>query len=90
MLCYEHNSTRRELPFNFNPLRVNAVKKYLEHYSNSLYLAFMLENGTMRERSEASKELTICERKMLYWERQPHFIRDEANRGIEKLKRQWK
>lgn len=73
----------------FNPLRCNAVKLYAEHYGNSLYLAFMLKNGTMKEKNEASNELPICERKMTYWENQPHFCRDEANRACMKIKKMW-
>ena len=74
----------------FDPTRCDAVKLYMKHYNNALYLTFMLSNGTTVEKHEASKEMVICERKMKYWERQPHFCTEEANRQRIAAKKLWK
>lgn len=80
--CYDTTrvSVRTESgPSNFDPLRCDAVKAYMRHYENSLFLTFMSNNGTLDEKHQAKKEMEICERKMKYWERQPHFNGSEAN-----------
>lgn len=87
MLCYEENTKRMEK--SFDPLRCDAVGSWGKHFFNSLYLTFMLQNGTMSERHQASKELPICERKMKYWERQPHFDRQQSATLAIKMKRDW-
>lgn len=70
---------------NFNPLKCDATKCYLEHYANSVVLTHFLNFGTLAEKHQAQKELEICERKMKYWKRQPHFNMDLAVTGIERL-----
>lgn len=96
MLLFSHNNARelysdvRE-PFtgNVDFHSLDAVKGYLRHYGNKLYLGFMLANGTRIEKQQASKELEICERKLTWWQRHPNFDRDQALRGAEALKRDW-
>lgn len=87
MLVYEQNPERRDGAFD--PMRCNAVKCYMRHFNNSLYLTFMLANGTTTEKHDASKELEICERKMKYWERQPHFDEHEADLKRVAAKKRW-
>lgn len=69
--------------------KLNAVKGYLRHYENLLYLTFMHKNGTAVEKMQAAKELTICERKLKWWENHPTYDKKEVLRGVEALKRQW-
>lgn len=88
MLVYDDKSVRQSGP-PFDPLRVNAVKAYMKHYDNYLYLTFMLSSGNVVEKHQASKELAICERKLEYWRRQPHFIQSEANAAMIQAKRRW-
>lgn len=87
MLIYSDNTGG--MNGSFDPSKCNAVKCYLEHFGNSLYLSFMLANGTFKEKHEASLELPICERKMEYWQRQSNFIESEADRGRKNLREQW-
>ena len=69
----------------FDPLKCDATRVFLDHYSNKLFLVFMSDNGTIAEKRQAFEELEICERKMKYWKRQPHFIETKADSGIAKL-----
>lgn len=64
----------------FDPSRCDAVKCYMSHYQNLLVLDFMSRNGNFKERAQANEEIEICKRKMKFWERQPHFVKDEALR----------
>jgi hypothetical protein len=74
----------------FDPLRCDAVEKFMGHYNSSLTLSFFLAHGTMAEKAQASKELAMCDRKMNYWRRQPHYCAERAARAIEKARRSWR
>ena len=93
MFCYDTKeiAVRKDGgKFNFDPSRVDATKQYLTHYANSLYLTFLLNaNTTMSEKAQARKELELCDRKLKYWERQPHFEKDRATNGCIELKKVW-
>lgn len=87
-LCYDDQPQRRSK--GGPPLdAIDPIKGYLTHYANSLYLQFMLLHGTMLEKHQASKELTICERKMKWHEHHPSFDWPLVLLGIDKLKKQW-
>jgi len=73
----------------FNPAKCNATKVYMTHFSNSLYLTFMLKEGNRIERHQASKELLICERKMTYWKRQFNFDEAQVEKLMVKEKKKW-
>lgn len=79
-------STNEPNDFTFNPLNCDATKCFTEHYMNSLVLTFMANNGTIFEKNQAIKELEICERKMKYWKKQPHFNEKEALEFMKKHK----
>lgn len=64
----------------FDPSRCNATRCYMDHYRNWLALNYIATYGNMKERAQARAEIEICERKMRYWSRQPHFNHDEALR----------
>ena len=93
MFCYDTKeiAVRKDGgSFSFDPSRVDATKQYLTHYGNLLYLAFMLDRGTMSEQTQARKEMELCKRKLAYWERQPHFEKERALNGCIELKKTWK
>lgn len=87
MLCYSENVGPSEGAFD--PSRCNAVRCYMGHFDNSLYLTFMMLNGSMKEKHQASIEMPICERKMKYWENQPHFEKSEADRQRSVSRGKW-
>lgn len=70
--------------------RQNATKSYLRHYENYLYLQFIQKNSDKEsERNQATKELTICERKMKHWQHHANYDQQAALQGIQVLKKQW-
>jgi hypothetical protein len=68
---------------------LDAVKGYLKHYENQLYLTFISQKGTFQEKQQAQKELVICERKLKWWQNHPNFEQAPALRGVEALKKSW-
>jgi len=71
--------------------RWNAVKHYLKHYANYLYLDFIAKaSKDGRERAQARKEMAICEKKMAYWKRHPRYDQAEVTKGVQELKAQWR
>jgi len=71
--------------------RLDPTKQYLRHYDNLLFLQFVFAHpGSSRvEKHQASKEITICERKLKYWERNATFNKPASILGVEELKRKW-
>ncbi len=88
-LIYDEPNTTQRYTSGFSPERCDATKLYLSHYDNGLTLTFFLQNGNAREKSQASKELVMCERKQAYWARQANFDERKALAEIQKLKRKW-
>lgn len=64
---------------------------YAKHLSNHYLLSFIHKNSKdAREKSQASKELAIAEKKMAFWERHPLFD-DKMKEDIHKrIKNVWK
>ena len=87
-ICYNENDKYNGPPISYH--RINANKSYLRHYENSLLLQFMINNGTMAERRQASKELALCDAKMSRMEKHANFNFDEVLPEIEKLKKLWR
>ena len=73
----------------FDVANADATAFWLRHFENSLTLKFFLEKGTFAERVQASRELTICDRKLAYWKRHPNFSTGAAERGATALKNRW-
>ena len=74
---YEANPLRGSTPVSTK--RMNAAKAYARHYRNALTLRAILRTSMdARDKSQASKEIVIAERKCAWWERQPHFDLREA------------
>jgi hypothetical protein len=91
MYCYDTSSSMlKNDGAGFDPLRCNATRCYLDHYQNFLTLTFFADNGSVEEKAQARKELIICDRKMRYWKRQPHFSAKLSIEGRDALNRQWK
>lgn len=83
MICYSDTEPRSGVP-----VRVDPTKAYLRHYANLLYLKFLSRSSPdPRERGQALREMTICNRKLDYHYRTAD--RAELLRGIQKLKREW-
>lgn len=69
----------------------DPTRCYLTHYANSLSLKFFAtKDPDPRQRGQALRELTICERKMDYWRKRPGFEQKEALKGIQELRKQWR
>jgi hypothetical protein len=68
---------------------LDPTQQYLKHYDNSLILKLFHTKGTVLEKIQAAKELTICERKMKFWERQEGFSQENATLGCSQLKKKW-
>lgn len=89
MFCYSDSApvqTGNIVPYH----RQNANAGYLRHYSNYLYLDFILKNSKdMGEKHQVAKELTICERKLKYWRQHANFVQAAVLPEVEKLKKQW-
>lgn len=84
-----------DTPVPFDPRRApknpDAVKCWLTHYGNALYLKFIAQNpkATSSEKVQAGKEIVIAEQKMKYWERHETYDKAEAIAGAENLKKMW-
>lgn len=81
--------------FTGNPSKIwemNGTKVYLSHYSNLLYLEFVASHGetSFIEKQQAEKEIVLCNKKLQWWQRHPLYDQDEALRGVEQLKKNWK
>jgi hypothetical protein len=88
IICYDENSPRTGSVVPYN--RINATDGYLRHYANYLYLSFIFNNtDDWREKQQANKELTICQRKMDYHRKHPNFNAKHAEAESVKLKAQW-
>lgn len=72
-------------PNNFDP---NVM--YKKHMENWFYLNFIAtRSNDFREKSQARKELEICERKQNYWKKHPMFDKDVASRDTDHVRKNW-
>ena len=70
--------------------KMDATKKFLEHFSNSLILkAIQQKSKDLGEKHQATKELNICDRKMEFWRRHPRFNMATATNAANTLRAQW-
>lgn len=73
-----------------NLARINATKKALSHYSNALFLtAVQQKPRDLNEKRQATKELTICERKITYWRRMSNFDKTLYENEALKMRNAW-
>lgn len=87
MLIYEEHPIRTTKPFRVEDY--DATAQYVTHFSNSLLLKFFHTKGTREEKQQAARELTICERKMKFWQRAPNYSQQAALTAIDKLNKTW-
>ncbi|OCP21969.1 hypothetical protein [Ensifer sp. LC54] len=85
-----YDESVRSGPSNISIDRMDGTKAYLRHFENKLFLMFIATHGTRTEKWQAEKELTICERKLSFWEKHPRFVGDLARKGMEELKKNWR
>jgi hypothetical protein len=71
--------------------KMNGTKAYLRHYDNYLFLQFVTNNprASQIEKRQARTEMTICEKKLAFWQRHPNYDHDEALKGVDLLNKQW-
>lgn len=86
-ICYDENERYSGPPVSY--YKINANRSYLRHYENSLLLQFMMQNGNMKERAQASKEMGLCQRKMERMEKHANFDWSVVLPEIEKVKKLW-
>mgnify|MGYP006271413301 CR=1 FL=1 len=89
MLIYDENPVGQKFRSLVPYHEQNAMNPWRRHYSNSLMLKFFLMNGSTREKIQAQKELTICERKMKHWESHVNFDKKKSVEIAEDLKKNW-
>ena len=88
VIIYDDNVRSDGPPSNLSCM--DATRIWLGHFSNSLILsAIQQKPRDFSERHQATKELTICERKMTFWRRHPNFDQQKASSEAQKLKNMW-
>jgi hypothetical protein len=74
------------VPYN----RLNAITGYMKHFDNYLFLKFIQENTKdFKEKAQATKELTICERKMEWWKKHPTYDQQRITSLCAAAKSKW-
>lgn len=78
-------------PFSGRPFCASDYNSNVQistHLDNWFILKFMqMQTDSIIERHQATKELTICERKISFWQRQPDFCIEEFANSVEKLQK---
>lgn len=89
MFCYDDN----EKPFRgrITPYADQDANRYwLQHYSNAKFLTFLLKNSTdAQEKIQASKELTLADKKMKHWRNHINFDLSHVTKETKKIDQQW-
>lgn len=90
MFFYNENSPGANSQVNV--WKMNGTKAYLRHYENLLFLQFVSTNPRAGEveKRQARKEIVLCEKKLAFWYRHPLYDHEEALRGIDQLKKNWR
>ena len=78
-------------PFNYGRMKcIDPTNAWKQHLSNYFYLRFILNKSDDRvEKWQANKEMQIAERKMAFWEKNPDFKKDVAQRYRDEQKKVW-
>jgi hypothetical protein len=76
-IFYDPTPERFNTPINYG--RLNANKNWGIHTYNLCVLKH-IESTTpdVREKIQATKEIVVCQKKIVWWERHPNFIEEEA------------
>jgi hypothetical protein len=76
--------------YRHNP-NADANSQYAKHLENYFYLRFILMNSDdFKEKAQANKELSICQRKLDFWRRHGNFCDAVAQRDTEETKKKWR
>ena len=69
----------------------DAPKHWLTHYYNHKYLVFITLHAstTFKEKQQAHKELTICQRKLTFWAKHPNWSVERIETQRNEIDRQW-
>jgi len=86
-------SSRPSGPLSMTPIpeweAPQVMGAWGKHAANRYELMFYLQSGTVAEKTQASHELEICDRKMAFWERHDKFDPTEARRIVDRLAGEW-
>ena len=63
---------------------------WAKHARNRYELMFYLKNGTVEEKTQASHELELCDRKLAFWEKHSEFDPKLAGEISKELAAEWK
>lgn len=93
-LIYPENEPKVPGQVQFsNPINewsTDAVMKcWTSHVENRAYLEFMFLKGSPSERRQATSELEIANRKIMFWNRHPNFDREAAGLVLTRVQRDW-
>lgn len=88
-MMFFYSDTGPKTDFKANIWEMPANTCYLNHFSNFLFLNFMLKKGTFQEVQQATKELEICEKKLAFWKKHPLFNEDIVNKEKERMIKEW-
>lgn len=70
----------------FRPEDYNSNNQIRKHLENWFYLRFIqTHTDQMIERQQATKELTICDRKIEFWKRQSDYSFEEFTASVKEL-----
>lgn len=87
MFFYSDND-KSSVSFSISDLDASIM--YMKHYRNFLFLDFMANNGSFKEKGEALKEIEICKRKMNFWKKKPDFNKENVMKLREIANKDWK
>jgi hypothetical protein len=87
---YFYSDTAARGSSDINVWKMNGSMRYLDHFSNFLFLNFVAKSGSREERASVEKEIAICERKLAFWERHPRFDAAFVQQEKQKLIRTWR
>jgi hypothetical protein len=95
MFCYSDTEPRS--PFNsanVTPVSAWSTERVMgawrTHAENRAFLDFMLKRGTTLEKSQASAELRIADRKLKFWANHPAFDLKTAERALINISKTWR
>ncbi len=88
MFCYS-DTEGRSGGLKIDLAKINPNGPYAKHLSNWYYLKFIAERGSTLEKIQATKELTICERKLAWWYKHPAFSVEQAGRDVRREQSIW-
>lgn len=74
----------------FDPMKFNANSQYKNHFHNYKTAQFFHKHGTTNERIDGAKDMAVAEKKMKYWQNQPHFDKKQGDKDHAEVTKTWK